>query len=279
MPSRCLSRRPPLRLPGHSLIRREVLDLDDGELARVVGGLTSSEGFGVERAHGLGATASCGYTSCFVVGTLIATEVGPVPVEALAPFSMAPRLLRPSGPPARIATGAAGPEAAAIVELELLTGQRLSVSEYHPFPARTRGVDRGRTVPARSLRSGQELQVLDAGTRQLTWTPITALARRSYDGLVYNVCLAAPETPRDHRLLANGIVTGDLFSQLCLVESVRIESVRRLRRGEPIGPLAEELAVSEAVLDEWCRAYRSAPQALEGESRLVRAALRAAHAS
>ena len=279
------SRRPPLRLPGHSLIQLEVLELDDRDLAKVVGGL-ASEGHYIGRSYGLGATASgeCGYTSCFVAGTLIATEEGQVPVETLAPFTRAPGVLRPAAAAVSIATGAAGPEAAAIVDLELLTGHRISVSEYHPFPARSArsaGEARGRvrTLPALSLTPGQELQVLDARTNQLIWTPITALRRRSYDRFVYNICLAAPETPREHLLLANGIVTGDLFIQLHLVESVRVEAARRLTRGEAVGPMAQELAVSESVLDEWRRAYLWTPQKLYGETRLVRAVMRAVSAA
>lgn len=273
MPVVRTSRRPPLRLPGHSLIQLEVLELDDNDLRKVVGGAWNPHSELPDRSWQAASSGDLGIVSCYAAGTLIATEDGQVPVESIAPIAKAPRLLRPAGSPARIATGAAGPEAAPIFDIELLSGHRISVSEHHPFPTRSRERVGGVVLilPALSLRVGQELQVLEPRTGGLVWTPITAVKRRQYGGFVYNFCLTAPETPEDHRVVANGIVTGDLFSQLYLVGSIRVDASKRLTRGEPMEQLVQELGLNETMLEEWRMAYESTPQALFGEIRLMRA--------
>jgi hypothetical protein len=93
--------------------------------------------------------------------------------------------------------------------------QELHVSEWHPFPVRE--VD-GREVvkPAKLLGAFDEILGDDGD-----FHPISKMEMVAADPsmLVYNVALDTDsDNPRDHYILANGIITGDLWMQNYLKE-------------------------------------------------------------
>ena len=61
--------------------------------------------------------------------------------------------------------------------------------------------------PASALKKGDRLPVAAGG-----FTEITKLTPQKYEGLVYNFALPGDAT-KDHLVVANGLVTGDLFLQ------------------------------------------------------------------
>jgi hypothetical protein len=96
-----------------------------------------------------------------------------------------------------------GPESLPMIHIRTKQGN-LVVTGNHPFPT-PEGI-----VRAFQLQSGQ--QILDA-ERNLLLVEDIALKREARDPVVWNLVLKGSQALEDHFVVANGVVTGDLFIQ------------------------------------------------------------------
>lgn len=90
-----------------------------------------------------------------------------------------------------------------------VAGRTVRVSSQHPFPV----AEQGRTTlrSAEDLRAGDLVRLSDGSHRKIGSIVMLPV---NVNQVVYNFELEAPTTrDEDHMLLANGIVTGDLFLQ------------------------------------------------------------------
>jgi hypothetical protein len=103
-----------------------------------------------------------------------------------------------------------GPEVKPVVEVQLLTGESLTVTDTHPM------LTEAGVVQAKDLSIGHRLL-----TEKGHWAPIQSLSTKKYDGLVYNIELGG-DREQDHLVYGNGVVTGDLYLQQQLQKPAQV---------------------------------------------------------
>ena len=171
----------------------------------------------------------------FVADTRIWLAVGAeIEIKDLEPGPWCVR--RPDGRVARVNRATAGFESSPVARLRTAGGKELTVSKYHPMVARRYGT--AVLIPALELGLGDELPVVDE-EGNVTFEELVSFETLWHEYPVYSVALEGGDTPSDHLLVANGIVTGDLHLQ---------EEYRQLHE-QTLYParLAPELAVRNAA--------------------------------
>ena len=149
--------------------------------------------------HGPGGGAGKRTNGCFVKGTQIAIGEGlSVPIEDL---TVGKEVLLSNGKISKIKKIVAGLEKNPVVKIELVDKKIVSVTETHPMLTR-RGV-----VKAAELRFDDEIKVYTGA-----WVKIHSLTAVKYSDKVINIKLDG-EDEKDHLVIANGVVTGDLYLQ------------------------------------------------------------------
>jgi len=145
---------------------------------------------------------------CFVAGTRVQVGVGQlVPVELLGRGAS---VLSYGGVRARVRRAVRGPELLPVVAIATADGARLMVTREHPMLTVV-GLK-----PARALSIADQLLSASGAP-----TAVSSLSSRSYDGLVYNFEL--PGTAEaDHLVVAEGLVSGDLYLQEQLAKQQRV---------------------------------------------------------
>jgi|GEM_PF-4357533 len=114
-----------------------------------------------------------------------------------------------------------GPEAIPMIEIKI-ENKILRVTGHHPFPAKE-GL-----IPAFALKEGDLVQSAHG-----SWVPVQSiqvLAAPAKAPMVWNLELKGSADPRDHYVLANGVVTGDLYLQ------TRLQKADNLRLAEGFAP-------------------------------------------
>lgn len=158
--------------------------------------------FGRKAANAL--LAARGYGGCFVEGTMIRMANGKdLPIEIVRPGA---KVMRSNGTTAMITKMVAGPEKIPVYYLKTQDGREVGVTEGHPMVTLT-GIKK-----AKDLNEWDLLLV-----EKNNWTGIESIAQRKYDRLVYNFVVEG-KTTNDHIIVANGIMTGDLYIQKQLLK-------------------------------------------------------------
>jgi hypothetical protein len=136
---------------------------------------------------------------CFAKGTNInVTRVHTVPVEKLHPGAV---VYLADGRAAKVKRIIAGPESQPMITFEAEGGRKVTVTSEHPM-ATSKGVRL-----AKDISIGDKLK---AGHGK--FVAITSIGTKEYKDLVYNFELeGAAET--DHLVIAEGLVSGDLYLQ------------------------------------------------------------------
>ena len=123
----------------------------------------------------------------------------------------APAVCRGDRAPADIVIGTAGPEEPPVYFIKTACGVELGVTEFHPMIVVRLG--RMQIVAARDVLVNDQMPALpkDGGTPSLTG--VDAIECRHYPGIVYNIEIDGTRAPQTHLIVANGVVTGDLYLQ------------------------------------------------------------------
>ncbi len=137
---------------------------------------------------------------CFVKGTKIALSQDlSVPIEKL---NAGQSVMLADGRLAKITRIIAGPEHKPVVGFETSSGAKLTVTSEHPLLTRT-----GMKL-AKDISIGDELKSGDG-----KFVTIKAIGTRMYKDKVYNFELAGTAAEADHSVIANGLVSGELYLQ------------------------------------------------------------------
>ncbi len=148
---------------------------------------------------------------CFAKGTKInVTKKDAIAIEKLPPGS--PVLLA-DGRTVRIKKVVAGPEPEPVIAFETKSGSKLTVTSLHPVMT-SQGVKL-----AKDIAIADELKSVDG-----KWVPIVSIGRKEYSGDVYNLELEG-ESEVDHLIIAEGLVSGDLYLQSKLSGRIKITAV------------------------------------------------------
>jgi len=140
-------------------------------------------------------------TGCFVKGTKIAiSKDSAVPVEALRAGNTV-RLA--DGRSSRILKVVAGPEVKPVISFATAEGPVIVVTAEHPLLTK-----KGMKL-AREITIHDELKV--SGLDK--FTALKSISQQAYDGDVYNFELAGNKEA-DHLVIADGLVSGDLYLQI-----------------------------------------------------------------
>lgn len=152
---------------------------------------------------------------CFVKGTKInVTKNSAVAIEKLHagdPVYLA------DGRTAKIQRVIAGPEHKPVVAFETSSGSKLTVTSEHPLLTKT-----GMKL-AKDISIGDELKSADG-----KFVTITAIAQKTYKDNVYNFELAGTAREADHSVVANGLVSGELYLQNLMSGKGRSDSTNFL---------------------------------------------------
>ncbi|MFW7381520.1 MAG: hypothetical protein ACOH5I_22115 [Oligoflexus sp.] len=169
-------------------------DLFSGQLYAVFGRKPSC----ITQAVQLGRQA-CG---CFDSETLITMADGST--KKITAIKSGDMLLNPvTQSPVRVLYTVQGPENLPMLKIETDEGS-VVVTSKHPFPTK-RGY-----LPAYRLELGDKLM---RDQTIVSVKNIEVLPASDRPPTVWNIMLAGDENPRNHMLLGNGLVTGDLFLQ------------------------------------------------------------------
>ncbi len=145
----------------------------------------------------------------FVADTRLRLAVGgEIEIKDLEPGPWC--LRRPDGTVAEVVRAGIGQERSPLPRDRTAGGKELTVSKYHPMVARRHGF--AVLIPAIELAIGDELPVVDEDG-QITFDELVSFETLWHSGLVYNVALEGSDAPPTHLLVANDIVTGDLYLQ------------------------------------------------------------------
>lgn len=158
---------------------------------------------------------------CFVKGTRIAlAEHMSAPIEAL---NAGMEVLRADGQRARITRIVAGPEAKPVLRFTLTSGETVRVTREHPMATRA-GLK-----PAHTVGIGDELAVQGGKFQSLR-----EIRQEAYAGQVYNIELEGGARDADHMVIADRVITGDLYIQnkLTLNPAISPHWLSVLERGE-----------------------------------------------
>lgn len=151
---------------------------------------------------------------CFVEGTQIClADERYVAVETLLPGE--PNVMRPDGTPSPLLGGRAGLEEHQVIFFLTDHGHDLGVTQSHPMVVRREG--QLSVVAALDVVVEDELLAFNPVDRRFFAT-VVEVERRDYGGLVYNIEIGGSGDPNSHFIVANGIVTGDLYLQQRLAE-------------------------------------------------------------
>lgn len=146
---------------------------------------------------------------CFVEGTQIClADERYVPVETLLPGE--PNIMRPDGTSSPLLGGRAGLEEHPVIFFLTDHGHDLGVTQSHPMVVCRDG--KVSVVAAQDVVVDDELLAFNPVDRGFFAT-VVEVERRHYGGLVYNFEIGGSIAPKSHFIVANGIVTGDLFLQ------------------------------------------------------------------
>lgn len=146
---------------------------------------------------------------CFVEGTQIRLGDGRlVCVEDLLPGR--PTVLRPDHSISPVLLGRAGPEEPDVFYFTTDHGNRLGVTQYHPMVVWYAG--NPHVMPAMDLEAGDQILVYTPDDDHLL-EEVVNIEQRPYSGTVYNFEIEGSDVAASHFVVANGIVTGDLYLQ------------------------------------------------------------------
>lgn len=150
---------------------------------------------------------------CFARDTKIKTSTrGEVAIDLLMPNEA---LALADGRSAKIKRIVAGPEKLPLVVFETVSGQKIRVTSTHPMQT-----DKG-IKGAEDISIGDQLK-LENGS----FVALKKVTRQAYSDQVYNVELEGSQEA-DHLVIANGLVSGDLYLQNNLPKAKRgIASVK-----------------------------------------------------
>ena len=136
---------------------------------------------------------------CFVKGTQIAlSQKSQVAIEELR---VGDTVMLSNGKKSKIVHMISGPEKKPVIQLDLVNGKTLSVTDTHPMLTEM-GV-----VQAKNLTIGSRLLTKDGH-----WVTLSSISTKKYEDHVFNIELAGSHET-DHLIYGNGIVTGDLHLQ------------------------------------------------------------------
>lgn len=137
---------------------------------------------------------------CFVKGTQIALSKDiSVPIERL---NAGQSVMLADGRFAKITRIIAGPEHKPVVAFETAAGQKVTVTSEHPLLTQT-----GMKL-AKDISIGDQLKSASG-----QFVTIKAIRTKAYKGKVYNFELAGSAREADHSVIANGLVSGELYLQ------------------------------------------------------------------
>ncbi len=138
---------------------------------------------------------------CFAKGTKIslAKEVS-IPIEELHPGN---RVLLADGRVAMVKRVTAGPEPKPMVMFETSRGQKIMITSEHPLLT-AKGVKL-----AKDIAIGDQLKSADDGK----FVEIVSIGQKAYTENVYNFELEGKSADADHLVVAEGLVSGELYLQ------------------------------------------------------------------
>lgn len=148
---------------------------------------------------------------CFVKGTQIA--LGKDSAVAIEKLNAGQSVMLADGRYAKITRIVAGPEHKPVVGFETSSGAKLTVTAEHPLMTKT-----GMKL-AKDISIGDELRTADG--KHVT---IKAIGTRMYKDKVYNFELAGTGAEADHSVIANGLVSGELYLQNIMTGKGRVDS-------------------------------------------------------
>lgn len=149
---------------------------------------------------------------CFAKGTKIrvAKDVE-LPIEKL---SAGNRVLLADGRHSTIKRVVAGPEKKPMVMFETASGAKIMVTDEHPMATKN-GVKL-----AKQVTIGDELKTADG-----KFTAISGISQREYKEDVYNFELVGSAQEADHLVVAEGLVSGELYLQNKLAHKPAIKGL------------------------------------------------------
>ncbi|SMF83975.1 Hint domain-containing protein [Pseudobacteriovorax antillogorgiicola] len=169
--------------------------------------------------------SECG---CFAEGTQILMADGSH--KNIVAIKAGDRIWNPvTQKPMAIAFMTSGEEPIPLLKINV-QGKELSVTGNHPFPT-PQGI-----LPAYELTEGSQIRVGE------TWTKVDTIEiqKSTSKPIVWNIMIQAGSDLRDHMLMANGIVTGDLLIQSKLEQGLlgqdRPDFLARLGATEQLHP-------------------------------------------
>lgn len=152
---------------------------------------------------------------CFIKGTKINISKD-VAIE-IEKLNAGQNVLLADGRKAKIQRVIAGPEHKPVVAFETENGLSLTVTNEHPLMTKA-----GMKL-AKDITIGDELKTADGKL-----TAITSIAKKKYTDNVYNFELAGTPKEADHSVIANGIVSGELYLQNLMSGKGRSDNVNVL---------------------------------------------------
>ncbi len=145
---------------------------------------------------------------CFIEGTRIRLEDGSE--IAIEEFCGEEFVGLADGTGSTLHEGLTGPAEQPILSILTSHGQRLGVTATHPMVVERQG--ELEIVAASALGVGDRLPAF-VGCRQVR-SQIQSIEQKNYAGTVYNIQVRGGIDPETHFIIANGIVTGDLYLQM-----------------------------------------------------------------
>ncbi len=137
---------------------------------------------------------------CFIKGTKInITKETAIAIEKL---HAGDAVMLADGRFAKIERVIAGPEHKPVVAFETSAGKKLTVTSEHPL------LTKGGMKLAKDISIGDELKAANG-----KFVSITAIAQKKYTGQVYNFELAGTAKEADHSVIAEGLISGELYLQ------------------------------------------------------------------
>ena len=138
---------------------------------------------------------------CFAKGTRVklAHDVA-VPIEKLHPGN---RVMLADGRLAVIKRMTAGPESLPMIEIETSLGHKIMITSEHPLVT-AKGVKMAKDIAlGDQLKSGADGKFVS----------ILSIGKKIYTDLVYNFEVEGSAAERDHLVIAEGLVSGELYLQ------------------------------------------------------------------